>query len=228
MDTVLNLHKERNILGNAILKGCWDLERMTAHPRSGCTPDKLCVSPITYTRLMSCFAQDYMYAYNAHNQHKIFGLDLKVNCSLKGNVAHIEASNGIEGIELDLPQEYRGFGGLAVFVKSRANYFPSAPQNEQNAANTLREMISERDFRKYLKYGFILVQGASGRTYQIFRTSSHTKVRESGKVVEEICVRLRDFGMPPTDRVIAVKTLIEADEGAFRSLGNVYNMRRAA
>jgi hypothetical protein len=86
---------------------------------------------------------------------------------------------------------------------------------------TLREMISETDFRKYLKYGFVSVKGKKGRIYQIFRDKSHTKVYEDGKLKEEICVRL-STEVPYTDNVIAFKTMIETSEELFRSSGNIY------
>lgn len=47
-----------------------------------------------------------------------------------------------------------------------------------------------------------------------------------GELVEEICVRLKS-GMPPTDNVIAFKTIIETNEKYFALLGNRYNMKKA-
>jgi hypothetical protein len=99
--------------------------------------------------------------------------------------------------------------------------------HEQIAVETLREEITEQELRKYLRYGFILVKGASGKTYQIFRNSWHTKVWLGGKLVEEICVRLDSTSkVPPTDNVIAFKHMLETDESEFRQCGNVYNMQK--
>jgi len=113
---------------------------------------------------------------------------------------------------------------LTIIVKSRAQPVDEIPENEWRALNTLREMISETDFRKYLKYGFILVKGQSGFVYQIFRDRDHTKVWKNGKVIKEICVRIEDKNIPPTDNVVAFKVLIEGCEKEFEKLGNVYNM----
>lgn len=119
--------------------------------------------------------------------------------------------------------------GVSIFVKkSRADEYSNVPKNEWCAIETLREMITEAEFRKYMKYGFITVRGKSGCTYQIFRNRSHTKVWVNGKVVEEICVRIEGKEVPPTDNVIAFKIMVETDEDAFKKLGNVYNMREAA
>lgn len=117
---------------------------------------------------------------------------------------------------------------MTIIVHSRAKPIRQAEDNEMTAIETLREMITEADFRKYMVHGFLLVKGQSGRIYQVFRNKSHTKVWENGKVVEEVCVRIKDRKIPPTDSVIALKVLIETNEDDFRKLGNVYNMREAA
>jgi hypothetical protein len=117
---------------------------------------------------------------------------------------------------------------LVIAVKSRANPFGNVSGPELVALETLREMISESDFRKYLKYGFVLVEGASGDTYQIFRDRSHTKVWRGGILLEEICVRIKDSNVPKTDNVIAFMTIVRTDEDAFKALGNRYKMYREA
>ena len=116
-------------------------------------------------------------------------------------------------------------GNLTIIIKSRANPIRDIPENEKIAIETLREMITETEFRKYLKDAFILVRGRSGRVYQIFRDKDHTKVWEKGKLVEEVCVRIkRSLNVPPTDNVIAFRTAILCSENEFKKLGNVYNM----
>ena len=99
---------------------------------------------------------------------------------------------------------------------------------ELMAMEALREVVTEAEFRKYLKYGFVLVKGRSGATYQVYRNRSHVKVWVDGKVVEEICVYLKGLengkAAPATDKVIAFKTMIEADEEEFKKLGNRYRM----
>jgi len=117
---------------------------------------------------------------------------------------------------------------LLIKVKSRVPYASKKiPPNEQVAMETLRETITEREFQKYLKFGFLLVEGKGGKTFQVFRNGSHTKVWKGGHVIEEICVHLKGADIPPTDDVIAFRTMIQADEDAFRELGNIYKMRAA-
>jgi len=116
---------------------------------------------------------------------------------------------------------------LTIITPSRTRLITSVPKNEQVAMETLREAITEMEYRKYIKDGFILVKGRSGRVYQIFRDKHHTKVWEKGKVVEEVCVRIKtSFNVPPTDNVIAFRTLVLYSEEEFKKLGNVY--KRAA
>ena len=117
---------------------------------------------------------------------------------------------------------------LFIKTKSRARLIYKMPENEQVAIETLREIITETEFRKYLKFGFVLVKGKSGKTYQIFRNTSHTKVWSGGKLIEEICVKIADYNIPPTDNVIAVKTMLETSEEECYKLANVYKMERAA
>lgn len=67
------------------------------------------------------------------------------------------------------------------------------------------------------------------KTYQIFKDRSHTKVWVKGKVVEELCIRIKsEIHCPPTDGVITKKILLESSEELFRSKCNVYNMLMAA
>jgi hypothetical protein len=113
---------------------------------------------------------------------------------------------------------------LVIAVKSRVQEIQQAPPEERVALETLREVISEAEFRKYLRYGFILVRGQSGDVFQIFRNRSHTRVWRNGKVVEEVCVRIKASDVPPTDNVIAFRQIIQTSEAEFKKLGNVYKL----
>jgi hypothetical protein len=102
-------------------------------------------------------------------------------------------------------------------------------ETEQKALDTLREMITEEEFKKYLRYGFMPVKGKSGDTYQVFRNQSHTKVWRNGQVIEEICIRIHGaVKVPLTDNVIAFMTMISADEEEFKKMGNRYIMKKVA
>lgn len=116
---------------------------------------------------------------------------------------------------------------LTINVKTRVAdmLFTRVSSEEMAALECLREMVSESEFRRYIKYGFILVKGASGKVYQIFKNKSHCVVWYNGKVVEEICIRIKnEVKAPASDNVIAFKVMIEAGEAEFRNHGNVYKM----
>lgn len=123
---------------------------------------------------------------------------------------------------------YNTFNSLNIIVKSRAEFTCFFSPEEWTALYTLREMISEYDFRKFLKYGFILVTGKSGQVYQIFRIDPHVKVWEKGKLIKEVCVYLSDKNIPKTDKLIAFKIIIETDEESFLKMGNVYNINESS
>lgn len=116
---------------------------------------------------------------------------------------------------------------LVILSKSRARPVHAESEQELVSLTTLRETISEQEYRRFVKHGFILVKGASGDVFQIFRDQNHTRVWRGGKVIEEVCVRIHhNAKTPPTDNLIAFKAIIEAENGEdeFRRMGNVYRM----
>lgn len=122
-------------------------------------------------------------------------------------------------------REQWDIGNLTILVRTHCKPvgWPNAP--EQMALETLRESLTEDEYRRYLKTGFLNVTGRSGRTYQIPRGSGyspHVVVWERGKKVADICIYLKDDLTPPTDRVIAFKAIIEADEQELWQRGNVF------
>jgi len=101
-----------------------------------------------------------------------------------------------------------------------------APQ-EIKARQTLRDQISERQWRGYLTNGFIMIQGASGKCfYQVFNDQRHIKVYKKGKLTDEICIHTTsDTKCPPTDHILNMMFLIQNDEKIIwtKGIGNVYN-----
>lgn len=127
-------------------------------------------------------------------------------------------------------REQWDIGNLTIFVKSHSKPIGWVSGPEQIALETLRESLTEDDYRRYMKNGFLNVTGRSGRTYQIPRGSGyspHVVVWERGKKVAEICSYLKDNQAPPTDRVIAFKAIIEADEQELWQRGNVFKYQAA-
>jgi len=167
------------------------------------------------------------------------------NVTLDGNISGFDTRCSLWGARIIIADQFRAYaadetpmsvaipyhafiGNLTIHVKSRAIRCHFRGTAEQRALDTLREMVSESDFRKYLKYGFISTSGKSGKVYQISRNGSHIKVWDQGQLVEEICVRIADSRIPLTDNIIACKIALEADEEGFKRSGNIYNMRKVA
>jgi hypothetical protein len=120
---------------------------------------------------------------------------------------------------------------LTILMGSRFRVdegFKKITETEQVALDTLREMINEEEYRRYLRYGFVTIRGGSGDLYQVFRNRAHTVVWRNGEIIEEVCVRINHMvAVPPTDNVIAFLTMISADEEEFKNMGNRYRKKAA-
>lgn len=89
-------------------------------------------------------------------------------------------------------------------------------QREEAARQTLRRVIGDRKYRRFLSHGHITVRGQSGLVYQIFPGHGITRVYKDGVQTERLCVVMKgDF--PPTDSLIMRFLLILNDEADFRS-----------
>ncbi len=97
-------------------------------------------------------------------------------------------------------------------------------EQEIKARMTLRDQISERDWRRYLTNGFVLIKGISGRYYQVFNDQRHIKVYNKGKLTDEICIHTDASECPPTDHILNMMLLIQNDENLIwtKGIGNVY------
>lgn len=118
--------------------------------------------------------------------------------------------------------------GLTVIVKTHCKPVWPIGYEEGIALEALREMITEEEYRSYLRTGFLRVRGASGLTYQIPRRGHFIQVYDRGRKVESICAYIPDSDVPLTDKVVAFKAIIETDEDDLRARGNVYNYRNEA
>lgn len=90
---------------------------------------------------------------------------------------------------------------------------------EIKARETLRDMITEAEWRRYVTSAFIMVRGKSGNIYQIFGNRNILHVYREGKKIQTICIHTDK--VPPTDHVLNMKILIELDEEAVLAGGNI-------
>jgi hypothetical protein len=170
------------------------------------------ISPTTDRRLLE-----------SGNVGEIWGTNIII-----GDRFEVKGDPGFEHVIEPVNFFFNRIGNLSIIVRSRGEFYQSYSKNEWKALSTLRDMISESDFRRFLKFGFITVRGSTGKIYQIFRRNFHIKVWDKNKVVCEICSYIRDDKIPLTDKLIAFKTIIEADENSIYKMGNVYSKADAA
>ena len=103
-----------------------------------------------------------------------------------------------------------------MILTERKSLLVPTNDREVRARGTLRRLLGEDKFFRFLKDGFITVRAKSGLSYQIFPAHGITAVYRDGLQVERLCVVLRgDF--PPTDSLIMRYLVILNDENRFRS-----------
>lgn len=101
--------------------------------------------------------------------------------------------------------------------------FTNVSQPEIVALQLLKKMLPVEEWRRYLRYGFIMVHSrTTGLDYQIFRSGGHIRVFRHGKDVAELCIHISDRKCPPTDRVIAKKIMLECTETEVWAKSNIH------
>lgn len=98
--------------------------------------------------------------------------------------------------------------------RSRTSLSIAMDVREERARQTLRRIIGEQAFRKFVRDGFITVVPKSGLTYLIYPGHGITKVYDKGIMVDRLCVVLKG-NFPPTDSILMRYLLILNDEGEF-------------
>lgn len=100
------------------------------------------------------------------------------------------------------------------FHRRRRSLSTAMDIRERRARQTLRRVIGDQAFRKFMRDGFITVVPKSGLTYKIRPGHGMTQVYDRGIMVDLLCVVLQgDF--PPTDSLLMRYLLILNDEGEF-------------
>lgn len=93
---------------------------------------------------------------------------------------------------------------------------------ETKARDTLRDLLTEKDWRRYITNGFIMVKSpTSNKWYQIFNDYRRINVYLNGKITQNICIHTDVPECPPTDHVLNMLFLVEHSEHELYKLGNV-------
>lgn len=97
----------------------------------------------------------------------------------------------------------------------------AADIREARARQTMRRVLGDEGYQRFLCRGFVSVRAKSGRVYQIFPGHEFTRVYENGRMIERLCVVFKgsqDF--PATDSLIMRYLLVLNDEDRFWALAN--------
>jgi hypothetical protein len=94
--------------------------------------------------------------------------------------------------------------------ENKGRQFAGVEPQELVALQLLKQMVSDEQFKRYLKHGFVAVEGPSGLVYQIARKSHSIHVWKNGQQIASLCVYLKN--VPPTDDVVAKILICECDE----------------
>ena len=141
-----------------------------------------------------------------------------------GNVVSVQIFNKEEQIKSQIKSLIRG----NLSAKSRSRYpvlSPKVSKEEIKARDTLRDLITEKEWRRYLTNGFVLIKAQSGKYYQVFNDQRHIRVYVKGVLTDEICIHTHsDTKCPPTDHILNMMFLINNDENLIwsKGVGNVY------
>ena len=97
---------------------------------------------------------------------------------------------------------------------------------EIKAQLALYDKLSEKEWRKYLTFGFISIHSpATNYNYQIFRKSHFQVIARHGNKMSHLCIHT-DSSCPPTDHVLNIKFLIENDESSLWEKSNVSTIEK--
>lgn len=97
------------------------------------------------------------------------------------------------------------------------DYYKS--KSEQKAQFLLREFLTELEFFKYLRRGWVTRLAKSGLVYNI-PLEGHVRIFDGKKHLEDLCIHVTK-DVPPSDRMFTLLSLLDFDEGLFRASGNL-------
>lgn len=104
--------------------------------------------------------------------------------------------------------------------KKTRSYSNSLSFQEQKARNTLRDLITEKEWRRYLTNQYVMIKGhLTNNYYQVFATGGMMNVYQKGKLIATHCIHTHK-SCPPTDHILNVLFLAKYDESTLLAAGN--------
>lgn len=98
---------------------------------------------------------------------------------------------------------------------------------EARAQALLRDTLSPAEQRALASVGYLDIPSklVAGRHYRLYRQPRTVEVYERGRRVQALCVQPTSY-LPPSDRLLLQKLMLEADEARYLRLANVFRYRR--
>jgi hypothetical protein len=120
------------------------------------------------------------------------------------------------------PKQYnhKGDSLRAILYARSGMLFQNVSPAELVALATLKRRLSEKQWRTYLQYGFVIVQGRSGLSYRILRGPGTILVFQRDVQIASLCIHAA-IGLPPTDHVLTKMVIIECDEPHIWQAANI-------
>jgi len=157
--------------------------------------------------------------FNAYDtQYNYIELDIEILCDYVEDSPVCNAATIREAIKSILKKNLT----LSILPSRQDVLAIHATLSENKARETLRDTLTEKEWRKYLTNGFVMVQGKSGKWYQIFVKQKHLRVYEHGKFIKELCIHTAATECPPTDHILNMKVMVECDEQSVWDGSNLY------
>ena len=119
----------------------------------------------------------------------------------------------------------RRIGGIYKIKSRKRQFLRAGAPNEEKARRLLQRLIGFQRFARYIRDGFVTYRGKSGKVYQIFPGMAHMRVWMNGQRVEDLCLCIRDYDIPPTDSIVMRLLMLEHSEEEFRAQANVHRIR---
>lgn len=146
-------------------------------------------------------------------------------CVVDERKFHVEESrNQREAREAMARAQHAQYEKIRKSVEEREKKLAAA---ENVAKALLAELIGQDHVKKYEQTGKLMLQGQTG-VFILDKAGGHRFIKEKDKkkTITNLCIHLKDGQIyPPTDNIIALKTLLEADEKQFLLTANHSNTR---
>lgn len=93
---------------------------------------------------------------------------------------------------------------------------------ETKARRTLKKLIGEKEYIRYLANECVQVFGKSGRMYKVYPGDRETEVYNKSGKIGRVCVVVGDSTIPPTDSILMRVAMIQSDECGFYDESNLF------